>query len=531
MTDKPRIRQTADGNMVPVFDGLQNVVSGLSTRADKRSFNQFVFGGNFFNYTELEAAYATNWIARQIVQIPVDDAFREWREFQCEDAADIRKEEKRLDLPNKFKQSQYWSRLYGGSAILMVTDQPIDQPLDVTKIGKGGLKRLVVLDRWEIAPFNVNYSDPTAANYLMPEFYTIRGGSGQIHHTHLVRIDGEDLPRRIRAYNETWGDSRLRQCLEDLKDVTSVKSGIAAMVQEANIDVINRQELSAELASDQDAEIMKRYSVGAQMKSLMNILLLDGTETYERKQLAFSGLNGILDSLYVWTSGCADIPMTRLFGQSPAGMNATGESDLRNYYDSVGSAQESRYRPQLERLDEAMIRSALGKIPEDCEWEWSPLYQESGTELAQQELAAAQSEDLRLNQGVILPSHIMLRMKNEGRYAITDEEIQRQQEQEQAEREGLFDPDPGVEDPSDPQAQVMADPALESIDPDSSLNGAQVTAMLDVVNRVRSGELTRPTAIRIMATAFPLSEERAAEILSEVQEREITPEEAGQRDD
>jgi phage-related protein (TIGR01555 family) len=443
--EKPRIRTSADG-MVSM-DGLENVVSGLGTRADKRSANRFQFSTGYFNFAELEAAYSDNGIARKIVNIPVDDALREWREFQCEDAADIRLAEKRLNVRGNYSQARKWARLYGGGGILMITDQPLDEPLDVRKIGKDSLKRLVVLDRWELAPQVTNYHDPTAADYLMPEWYAIRGGQkAMIHSSHIVRVDGEDLPRRLRALNETWGDSKLRQVFEGLKDVTSTRGGIAAMVQEATVDVIKRDGLSDELANDQEGQIIKRYALAKQMQGIVNQLLLDGTEEYERKELSFSGLEGVLDKLMVWTSGEADIPMTRLFGQAPAGMDATGEGDMNNYYDALSGEQETKLRPELEQLDEVLVRSALGDMPDDCEWAWNPLYQESGTEKAQQELAYAQSEDMRINQGVLKPSHVMLRLKNQGTYAIDDDVIERQQEQEQAEENGEFDPQPGDED-------------------------------------------------------------------------------------
>lgn len=444
MTTKPRLRATNDGKLVPVTDSLKNLVSGLGTGNDKRTHNEFVFSNNWLNFSQLEAAYTENWIARQIVDVPIEDAMREWRTFKCPEAADIAAEEKRLGLVAKYSEGRKWSKLYGGAGILMVTDQPMDQPLNLEAIKKGGLKRLVTLDRWEIQPQLINFTDPIAENYLLPEFYQVRGGSYRIHHSHIIRIDGESLPRRVRAFNEGWGDSRLRQVLDDLKDIVASRSGIATMIQESNVDVVTRDGLSNELASDEESNVLKRFALGAQMKSLVNMLLLDGEESYERKQLSFSGLEGILDKFMIWISGAADIPMTRLFGRSAAGMNATGDGDLNNYYDGLAGAQETRYRPELEKLDEVLIRSAVGNIPEECEWQWNPLYQESGTELAQQELALAQANDIYYQQGSLQRSHIMLRLKGEGRYAIEDDEIEAMKAQEKLEAEGGFGDDPLV---------------------------------------------------------------------------------------
>lgn len=444
---KPHYKATDAGPQL-VHDGLQNVVSGLGTRSDKRNHNQFQLGAGTFNLAELEAAYMESWIARQIVQVPVDDGLREWRSFQCDEASDIAVEEQRLRVAYHYKLARYWARLYGGSVILMLTDQPLDEPLKPEKVKKGGLKRLVVLDRWEIQPQVINYTNPIAPDYLQPEFYTVVGGQSRIHSSHLVRVDGEELPRRLRALNQSWGDSRLRMVLEDLKDIVGTKGGIATLVQEANVDVVTRDGLSNELASGQESEILHRYALGKQMSSLVQMLLLDGSETYERKGAAFSGLGEILDRFMTWISGAADMPATRLFGQAPQGENATGEGDMNNYYDSCASMQEAQFRPDLEKLDQVMVRSAIGDLPDDCEWKWQPLYQESGTELAQQELAAAQSEDMRINQGVLLRSQVAQRLQAEGRYPIEDADVTRMQAEEKAEANGDFNDPP--DDPSDP---------------------------------------------------------------------------------
>ena len=48
----------------------------------------------------------------------------------------------------------------------------------------------------------------------------------------------------------------------------------------------------------------------------------------------------------------------KLFREVPSGMNATGESDLKNYYDYVNSQREAKLRPVLECLLPIMAVSA-----------------------------------------------------------------------------------------------------------------------------------------------------------------------------
>jgi len=68
--------------------------------------------------------------------------------------------------------------------------------------------------------------------------------------------------------------------------------------------------------------------------------LLDSEDEYSSEShAAFGGLSDIMGRFMEQISGANQIPLVRLFGQSPAGFS-TGETDLRNYYDTVSQAQE-----------------------------------------------------------------------------------------------------------------------------------------------------------------------------------------------
>ena len=132
---------------------------------------------------------------------------------------------------------------------------------------------------------------------------------------------------------EKWGDSTLRKCIEDITDMVAAKDGIAELMQEANIDIITRNGLADELSTDQDDMITKRYQMFSLMKSSIQMALLDGgdgagggtAEKFERATLNLSGVAPIIEQFITWISGAADIPVTRMFGTSAKGMNATGD--------------------------------------------------------------------------------------------------------------------------------------------------------------------------------------------------------------
>lgn len=439
---KPRV-QVQDGKIVST-DSLSNLVANIGTNRDKRTHN--AFGFEFVGQMELEAAYQSNWIARRIVDTPNEDALREWRTFSGKQAKDIATEERRLGVQQHYLDTCCWADLYGGAALLLVTGQDLSKPLDVEKVRKGGLRNLVVLDRWDIQPMDFNYDNPLAENWMLPENYMMVNGKQPIHHTHIIRRTGARLPRRIRMFEQGWGDSRLRRCMSDLRDVVATKGGIASLVLEANVDTISVKGLQSALASAQSSQITERYRMFGMLKSIVNLGLLDkDNETYDRKSVAFSGLSSIMEQFMVWTAGAAEMPVSKLWGQSASGLGATGEGDMQTYYDTIKAKQDGQMRRDLERLDQVLIRSALGSYPDEIEFEWNPLYQASGVEQAQEAQAEAQADGIYLESGVIRQSHAMRRLQGKGTYAITDEQIATQEQLEKDQDNGEFDNGDGLE--------------------------------------------------------------------------------------
>ena len=427
----------------PTLDGLSNVMTGLGGPNSKRSHNKWQYP-LFGNFSELDSAYASNWIARKIVDIPAEDMTREWRRIKCDGAEEITAYEARVGLRPKVQEAVSWGRLYGGGGILMLTDQDLTKPLRVELIKRDGLKGLKVFDRYDMQAGTINTWDILAENYLKPEFYTVRGGAMQIHHSHFARFTGERLPLRMQQQTQGWGDSTLRKCIEDITDMVAAKDGIAELMQEANIDIITRNGLADELSTDQDDMITKRYQMFSLMKSSIQMALLDGgdgagggtAEKFERATLNLSGVAPIIEQFITWISGAADIPVTRMFGTSAKGLNATGEGDDKNYNNSIRAQQTSYLHEPMRVLDEVLVRSALGRFPDEYDYVWNPLALPNDLEHAQAEKLRADKHSLYLAEGIVQKSQVMRELQANEEYQYDDDELE---ELEELEEGNMFD--------------------------------------------------------------------------------------------
>jgi hypothetical protein len=240
-----------------------------------------------------------------------------------------------------------------------------------------------------------------------------------------------------------WGDSELRKCLDDIMDIVASKDGIAELMQEANIDVITREGLTDELSTDQDAKIIKRYEMFSLMKSSINMALLDSEEKLDRLTLNLSGVAPVIETFMTWISGAADIPVTRLFGTSAKGLNATGDGDMKNYYNSIRSKQNTTLDPAIHPIDEVLVRSALGYMPDDYNYEWNPLAQLNDKEIAEAAKLRADTDIAYLDANVIQVSQVQRNLQSSEQYQFDDAKIA---ELEKLEEPNLFDETPVDED-------------------------------------------------------------------------------------
>ena len=407
-------------NVIPLFDSLWNFVNGLGTAKDSRTHSVYNF--TQIDRMQLEAAYRSDWIARRIVTAPADDATREWREWQASQVQieKLEKEEKRLDIKRKLRKAIVQARLYGGSAIILGTmDGKANQPLDPDSLKLGGLKWIEVFHQFELSPGN-RIRDIESEWFNRPEYYQIATDvenvnkqgefayGVQIHPSRVIPLTGNDLPDERMASNSQWGDSVLQSVDDAIKATQGVIGGISTMVVDAKLDVINIPGLTQKLSDPAASEkLISRFMLANQAKSSVNSLLLDEKEIWNRKQTSFSALPQILQEYLTIAAGASGIPVSRLMGMARgkglSGSEGGGESDIRNYYDSISSVQRNEIGPVLAPLDECIIRSALGTRDDDIYYEWAPLWQLSDSEKATIALQKAQATQADVTMALINP--------------------------------------------------------------------------------------------------------------------------------
>lgn len=366
-----------------LIDRLTNFVSGLGTGKDKATNNGFVMP--VLLPAELHAMHRSDWLARKIVDIIPHDMTREWRSWQAEapQIEKIEEAERSLGVQQKVTEAMQRARLLGGAGIYIGTGEgDVSSELRPDAIKAGGITYLHVLSREEITAGDI-VRDVMSPFYGRPAYYQLTAGSGtqvRIHPSRIIPFIGAPIFDRLTTAADPWGDSVLQVVYDAVQNAASSQQHVASLIPEAKLDIITVPNLSDHLSTDQGTkQLTQRFTLANTLKSTINALVLEGNgtegEVWQQKQIKFDTFPDLLRLFLQVAAGAADIPVTRLLGQSPSGLNATGDGDIRNYYDNVASRQEVELRPTLAPLDEMLIRHALGSRPAEVHYTWSPLWQ------------------------------------------------------------------------------------------------------------------------------------------------------------
>lgn len=428
--------------MAKTNDSFQNLIGrtgqGTSNIATGGSYG---FTPVSRNRTVLEYAYRSSWIAGKAVDAFSDDMTREGVEIKgSTDPETIDKIEKAINsmaIWERIKSNCKWARLYGGSvAVLLVDGQNVSTPLNFEKIGKNQFKGLLVLDRWVVQPSLQELVTDLCKDYGQPKYYDVIADaqglvSQRIHYSRVIRLDGVELPYWQRVAENGWGQSVLERLWDRLLAFDSTTEGAAQLVYKAHLRTYAVDGLRELIGAGGKAfdGLVKQIDLIRAYQSNEGLTLMDAKDKFESHSYSFAGLSDMLQQFGQQLSGAMDIPLVRLFGQSPAGLNATGESDMRTYYDNIKQQQESKLRDGIEKIYRATFASVLGKgLPDDFHFEFKSLWQMADTEKATIATSVSTAVNTAYEGGIIDRATALQELKQSSEVTgifsnITDEQI------------------------------------------------------------------------------------------------------------
>lgn len=417
------------------------------------------------DFNTLNALYRENWIVRRIIDTIPNDMLKNWitvtSQLEPELIDRYKRELRKTQLIQKIKKGLKWGRLYGGAiGIMLVRGQGdnLSLPLDLRRMVPGDFAGLLIFDRWNgVNPSGELVSDIRDPEYGLPKYYSVtdpaNGGLVKIHHSRCLRFTGNDLPYWEELAEQYWGASVIESVFDELKKRDNVSWNIAQLTFMANLRVLKMSDLGQLLAmGDQhsQAELYRTIAAQNELMSNMGMQIMDAADSLETHQYTFSGLSEVYEQFIMDIAGAAEYPVTRLFGRSPSGLNATGESDMQNYYEMIAAKQESDLRPALNKLLPVVFMSTLGVVPDDLDFEFDPVEEPNDEERTDLAKSGTDIVVSAVNAGLVSARTGLKELKQQSERTgvwtnITDEDIEKASDEINADGEmGGMDMPPGM---------------------------------------------------------------------------------------
>ena len=406
------------------IDSWANVFTGLGTKGRDKRLSTIYQPDYILDENQLNALYRGDGIARRIVDLTVRELTRKGFKIEGDTDGIILKEFNSIGAMKAVRELLRWSRIHGGAIGVMGLDdsQDLEEPLNEEAFRR--LRFITVFDRWRVRIATTDYYlDPNEEKYGKPKLYTVNpiitGTVGadtrfRVHESRVLRMDGEEVPLRVRQNNQGWGDSIYQACYERLRALGSVFAGVELIIEDFYQAIIKIDGLSQLIASGKSSLVTDRLQLLDMSKHIANIQILDENEDYSKHSTTVAGLPQLMDRFVLGLSAATSIPVTLLMGQSPAGLKATGESDIRNWYDAVSALQEDKLTPIVQRIVDLIMKgkdspakgikgteeNPVGAV------EWVPLWQLTEEEEAKRRKSVAESDAIYINSGVLDPTEV-----------------------------------------------------------------------------------------------------------------------------
>lgn len=397
--------------------------SGALGEGDRGAFSFLPFNsGNpcnsqdyVYRWRQYVQMYETCWEARKIVRIIPEDALR--KEWVTEDIPEqmvlfAKSKMIRLQFLQTLKKSLILERLLGGCLTFLGLDgaeedlerpyRPLSDNHQIRFCNAIPVSRISRVD-W--------CHDPLSEHYMRPEKYLINGAD--VHVSRCLVWDGEPLfdpydfaLTNFRSNLAGFGESKLSPLWDDVIKAVGTRQAAYQLIQTNNAIIMAVQDLQDIHGTKPGKQTVEKLKEIANNLSIYRAAMIDGDKINISQQSAsFGSVPELMMSYLQILSAASDIPATRFIGQAPGGLNATGESDLENYYNVIDAYQQQRIIPNIRRLFDIILYPKFGqawlKEREKLTIKFPPLWNESELEQSQRSTAVIDNVIKLIDRGLM----------------------------------------------------------------------------------------------------------------------------------
>lgn len=422
-------------------------------------------------------------------------------------------------LQELFNEAAQKCDFNGGCLVYVDTgvtnDQQLIKPLYLdANFLQGKVKAFTLVEAMNLYPGLYNSTNPLAPDYFKPDIWMVLGK--RIHASRFLYFAPNRMNILLRPAYNFFGIPAAQLALDYVAHFTKCREAAQRLLTKFSLTVFKGNIMPSLAPGGNPANLDYRMQVLAQHRNNDSILLIDkDQEDIVKIDTNIAGTTDVVRQSLEFVAAIFRMPVVKLLGISPAGMNATGEYDDKNFLEHVAGKQEKILRKPLNRVLDLLQLHLFGEIDPTIYAEFVPLSDEDATQQATTKKVEADRDVALVQGGVIDPVEVRKKLKDDPNSGYTFIDVDAAPEtpgmggEQDYEDESMFAE----------QGEAEAPPALETDGGDNvqstSLNGAQVSSMVSIVTQVAMGELPRDSGINILLAAFPITKDAAESIMGE----------------
>lgn len=321
--------------------------------------------------------YKTYGILAKIVDIPVDDAYKDGGFDLDADSIDedelqeLDKEVKNNDI-DAIKTARKWARLFGGGALVALDGGDLDKPLNVNRLYGKDLQFMAV-DRWQLSYSKPNINMSGGFWQLVQYQKTDANIANRIDNSRVFVCKGKRAPFIVSQQVQGWGISVFEQIFQDMSQFFKSRNVLFELLDEAKTDVLKLATLQTALSSQSgERALQKMVDMIARNKNYKSQITLSKDDDYEQKQITFSGIAEILKEIRVMMAGSANMPVNKIWGEGVTGFGS-GEDSLENYNSQIINDIRTPDNPMVEWVLKLRSYQMFGREIPDLVKTWKNL--------------------------------------------------------------------------------------------------------------------------------------------------------------
>lgn len=403
--------------VVPVKSKLACDAAMEQTYSQIQTQSTFSEGQMFLGFAYLAELSQRNEY-RKLTEVIAREMTRCWMTVMStgdDDVSDridvIEKELLRLKVQDRFREATEHDGLFGRGQIFLDTgdtDNPeelrLPLPVSPAKIRKKGLKCLTIVEPTWTYPGNYNSSKPLKPDYFKPQTWYVMGD--EVHDSRFIMFTARPVATILKPAYTFCGLSISQVAKPYVDNWLYTRQAVTDLIQSFSVMGI-KTNMGAALNGGALTGINDRATLFNQQRNNKGLMILDkNDEEFFNVAVPLTTLDNLQAQSQEHMSSINGVPLVKLLGVTPSGLNASSEGEIACFYDMILAEQQALYDTPLKKLIDIIQLAEFGDIDETIVFKWNPLHSLSEVEQSTARKTDAETDAIYIESGVVSPEEV-----------------------------------------------------------------------------------------------------------------------------